>query len=149
MYTKEKNSGKRIFHKPKVQIISVKKQLDRWTKHKNLAKVSGFFVSAEWRFFIKQNVWEIKDCDLYLIDKKHGSRILQQTIWLWNHTHTSHKKIYFYEFVANFLRDNMGMIIFLPPRLWMLLKVKKIISSENLKSINSYDCNLFLSENWM
>ena len=32
------------------------------------------------------------------------------TIWLWNHT--SHTKLYFNEFVANALRDNMGIDIF-------------------------------------
>ena len=48
--------------------------------------------------------------DLDLINKRHGSQTLQQTIWLWNHK--SHTKIYFNEFVANVLRDNMGMIIF-------------------------------------
>ena len=34
--------------------------------------------------------------------------MLEQTIWLWNHTHT---KVYFNEFVANTLLDNIGMII--------------------------------------
>ena len=46
----------------------------------------------------------------YLIDKRHGSQMLEKTIWLWNHT--SHTRVYFDEFVANALRDNMGMIIF-------------------------------------
>ena len=36
--------------------------------------------------------------------------ILKQTIWHSNHT--SHKKKYFYEFVANVLRDNIGILIF-------------------------------------
>ena len=36
--------------------------------------------------------------------------MLLKTIWLWNHT--SDTKVYFNEFVANVLRDNMGMIIF-------------------------------------
>ena len=48
--------------------------------------------------------------ETYLINKRHGSRMLEQTIWLWNHT--SHTKVYFNEFVANVLRDNIGMIIF-------------------------------------
>ena len=38
-----------------------------------------------------------------LINKRHGSRTLEQTIWLWNHT--SHTKVYFNEFVANVFRD--------------------------------------------
>jgi hypothetical protein len=36
--------------------------------------------------------------------------ILEQTIWPSNQT--SHTKVYFNEFVANVLRDNMGMVIF-------------------------------------
>ena len=39
-----------------------------------------------------------------------GCSILKQTIWPRNHT--SHKKNYFYEFVANVLRDNIGILIF-------------------------------------
>ena len=42
---------------------------------------------------------------LHLINKRHGSQTLQQIIWPWNHT--SHKIFYFYEFVANVLRDNI------------------------------------------
>ena len=38
-----------------------------------------------------------------LINKKHGCQTLEQTIWLWNHT--SNKKVYFNEFVANVLHD--------------------------------------------
>ena len=38
------------------------------------------------------------------------SQILQQTIW--PRSQTSHKKKYFYEFVANVLRDNIGILIF-------------------------------------
>ena len=34
--------------------------------------------------------------------------MLEQTIWPPNHT--SHTKVYFNEFVANALRDNMGMV---------------------------------------
>ena len=45
-----------------------------------------------------------------LINKRHGSSTLEQTIWLSNHA--SHTKVYFNEFVANALRDDMGMIIF-------------------------------------
>ena len=37
-------------------------------------------------------------------------------------------KVYFNEFVANALRDNTGMIIFDPFRLWRLLEAKNIIS---------------------
>ena len=33
--------------------------------------------------------------------------MLEQTIWLWNHTF--HSKFYFNEFVANAFRDNIGM----------------------------------------
>ena len=36
--------------------------------------------------------------------------ILKQTIWHSNHT--SHTKLYFNEFVANVLRDNIGILIF-------------------------------------
>ena len=36
--------------------------------------------------------------------------ILEQTIWLSNHT--SHTEVYFNDFFANALCDNMGMIIF-------------------------------------
>ena len=36
--------------------------------------------------------------------------MLKQTIWHSNHT--SHKKKWFYEFVANVLRDNIGILIF-------------------------------------
>ena len=39
-----------------------------------------------------------------------GCSILKQTIWPWNHT--SHTKVYFNEFVANALRDNIGIVIF-------------------------------------
>ena len=46
----------------------------------------------------------------HLINKRHGSPTLEQTIWLWNHT--SHPKVYFNEFVANVLRDNIGIVIF-------------------------------------
>ena len=45
-----------------------------------------------------------------LINKRYGSLTMQQMIWLWNHT--SYRKFNFNEFVANVLRDNMGMIIF-------------------------------------
>ena len=38
------------------------------------------------------------------------ARTLEQTNWLWNHTF--HTKVYFNEFLANALRNNMGMIIF-------------------------------------
>ena len=41
-----------------------------------------------------------------LINKRHGSRTLIYTIWPPNHT--SHKKNYFNEVVANALRDNIG-----------------------------------------
>ena len=34
-----------------------------------------------------------------LINKRHGGLMLEQTIWLWNHT--SHTKVHFNEFVAN------------------------------------------------
>jgi hypothetical protein len=40
-----------------------------------------------------------------LIDKRHGSRKLLQTIWPSNHT--SLTKVYFNEFVANVLHDNI------------------------------------------
>ena len=46
----------------------------------------------------------------YLINKRHGSQMLEQMIWPSNHTF--HTKVYFNEFVANALLDNMGMIIF-------------------------------------
>ena len=46
---------------------------------------------------------------LNLIKKRHGSQMLIKKIWLLNHT--SHTKVYFNEFVANILHDNMGMII--------------------------------------
>ena len=36
--------------------------------------------------------------------------ILKQTIWPWNHT--SYTKVYFNEFVANVLGDNIGTVIF-------------------------------------
>ena len=39
-----------------------------------------------------------------------GCSILKQTIWPRNHT--SHRKIYFYEFVANVLCDDIGILIF-------------------------------------
>ena len=46
----------------------------------------------------------------YLINMRHGSWTLLQTVWLWNHT--SQAKFDFNEFVANALRDDMGMNIF-------------------------------------
>ena len=46
----------------------------------------------------------------YFVNKRHGSQMLEQMIWMWKHT--SHTKVYFNEFVANVLHDNMGMIIF-------------------------------------
>ena len=49
-----------------------------------------------------------KVCFILLIIE--GCSILKQTIWPRNHT--SHKKNYFYEFVANVLRDNIGILIF-------------------------------------
>ena len=36
--------------------------------------------------------------------------MLEQTIWLSNHT--SHTKVYFNEFVANVLRDDIGIVVF-------------------------------------
>ena len=45
-----------------------------------------------------------------LIDKRHGSQMLEQTIWLWNRTF--HTNVHFNEFIANALCDNMGIIIF-------------------------------------
>ena len=39
--------------------------------------------------------------------------MVQQTIWLRNHT--SHTKVYFNEFVANVLRDDMGSKKIQPP----------------------------------
>ena len=42
-----------------------------------------------------------------LINKRYGSLTMQQMIWLWNHT--SYRKFNFNEFIANVLRDNMGM----------------------------------------
>jgi hypothetical protein len=39
-----------------------------------------------------------------------GCSMVQQTIWPGNHT--SHIKAYFNEFVANVLRDDMGIVIF-------------------------------------
>ena len=50
------------------------------------------------------------DADTILINKRHGSQMLLQLIWLWNHR--SQTKVYFNEFVANDLRDNMDMIIY-------------------------------------
>ena len=32
--------------------------------------------------------------------------------WIWQRNHTSHKKFYFNEFVANFMRDVIGIVIF-------------------------------------
>ena len=43
---------------------------------------------------------------------RHESRTLQQMIWLWNQPYIPQKKVYFNEFVANALRDMMGMIVF-------------------------------------
>ena len=39
-----------------------------------------------------------------------GCSMLKQTIWTSNHT--SHTKLYFNEFVANVLRDNIGIVVF-------------------------------------
>ena len=39
-----------------------------------------------------------------------GCSMVKQTIWPSNHT--SHTKLYFNEFVANVLRDNIGIVIF-------------------------------------
>ena len=52
--------------------------------------------------------------------------MLEQTIWLWNHT--SHTKVYFNEFFAKVLLDNMGMIIF---------DLQNIISRRTLWHFNS------------
>ena len=57
-------------------------------------------------------------------------------IWLWNHT--SHTKVYFYEIVANVLRDNMGMIIFdLRGCEGCAVRDKNIISRHTLWHFNS------------
>ena len=77
--------------------------------------------------------WAFRSCGgglpQYLIN--NGSwTLLEQTIWLWNHT--SYTKVYFNEFVANVLCDNMGMIIFWPPRFWRLLEAKNIVSLHTL-----------------
>ena len=59
------------------------------------------------------NPWFLHSDKIYstnLINKRHGSRTLEQTIWLWNHT--SHTEVYFNEFAVNALHDNMGMVIF-------------------------------------
>ena len=45
-----------------------------------------------------------------LINKRHGSPILKQRIWLTNHR--SHTKVYFNEVVANTLRGNIGIVNF-------------------------------------
>ena len=47
--------------------------------------------------------------------------MLKQTIWPSNHT--SHTKVYFNEFVANVLRDNIGILIF-DPHAHRLLEAK-------------------------
>ena len=46
----------------------------------------------------------------YLINKRHGIQTSERTIWLRNYI--SHTKVYFNEFEANALHDNMGVIIF-------------------------------------
>ena len=46
----------------------------------------------------------------YLINKRHGSRILELTA-SWP-SHTSYRKVYFNEFVQNYWGCDMGMIIF-------------------------------------
>ena len=61
-----------------------------------------------WIWIWMTKIWGASSYNL--IKKRHGSQMLQQMIWLWNDT--SHKKVYFNEFVANVLCDNMGMIIF-------------------------------------
>ena len=47
---------------------------------------------------------------LNLINKRHGSRILNQRIWPPNHR--SYTKVYFNEVVANALRGNIGIVNF-------------------------------------
>ena len=47
---------------------------------------------------------------LNLINKRHGSRTLEQTLWLRNHTPQT--KVNFNEFVANAFCDNIGVIMF-------------------------------------
>ena len=47
---------------------------------------------------------------IYLINKRHGSRILKEIASRANHT--SYRKVYFNEFVQNSLGCDMGMIIF-------------------------------------
>ena len=88
-------------------------------------------------FWIFARLCLIRDVsqDCILINKRHGSQMLEQTIWLWNYT--SHTKVYFNEFVANALHDNMGMITFWPLRLWRLLEAKNIISRRTLWHFNS------------
>ena len=43
---------------------------------------------------------------IFLINKRHGSQILKETASRQNHI--SYRKVYFNEFVANALRDNIG-----------------------------------------
>ena len=47
---------------------------------------------------------------ILLIRDIHGRRTLEQMIWLSNHA--SHTKVYFNEFVAKLLRDDIGIVIF-------------------------------------
>ena len=47
---------------------------------------------------------------IYLINKRHGSRILKEIASRANHT--SYRKVYFNEFVQNSLGCNMGVIIY-------------------------------------
>ena len=65
----------------------------------------------EWkrRMWMSSNIigLQVKIICMYLINKRHGSRTLEQTIWLW--IHTSHTEVYFNEFVANALRSILTM----------------------------------------
>ena len=47
---------------------------------------------------------------MHLINKRHGSRILELTSSPPNHT--SYTKVQFNKFVANVLHDNIGIVIF-------------------------------------
>ena len=87
--------------------INYQRQLLAWVFlicEQNQFRLRAFFSIQEHLFFLHLQFHDISS--IYTYDK---CSILLETIRLWNHT--SHTKVYSNEFVANVLRDKIGIVV--------------------------------------
>ena len=95
---------------PARHVIMCIKSVMAWPNISFLLEMNLFFLHQVFTRVIKlQNPFVIFS-KTNLINKRHGSQILELIASRPNHT--SHTNVYFNESVANVLRDNIGIVIF-------------------------------------